>query len=229
VRRLAAEAPLRVLLLGRNRSRLERAAEELRRAQVGEVLIEELDALAFDRHEHVLEQAFAALGGVDIAIDAIGVLGAQRGLDADPKEARQVLEAGLLGAGMLMLAVLRRLRGQGHGTLIALSSVAAERPRASNPVYGAAKAGFDSLAQALADSLRSSGVRVLVVRPGFVRTKMTAKLKPAPFATSAEAVAEATVSGLGRGAEIVWVPATLRYVFAVLRHLPRRLYRRLPL
>jgi len=229
VRRLGVDGPLRVLLLGRNRERLEHAADQLRRAQIGEILLDELDALAFDRHEPALEEAFARLGGVDVAIDAIGVLGAQRGLDADPDEAREVLEASLLGAGMLMLSTLRRLRAQGHGTLIALSSVAAERPRASNSVYGAAKAGFDFLAQALADSLRSSDVRVLVVRPGFVRTRMTANLKPAPFATSAEAVAEAVASGLARGADTVWVPATLRYVFAVLRHLPRRLYRRLPL
>jgi decaprenylphospho-beta-D-erythro-pentofuranosid-2-ulose 2-reductase len=134
-----------------------------------------------------------------------------------------------LGAGSLLLHCLRRLREQGTGTLIVLSSVAAERPRANNAIYGAAKAGLDALAQGLADAEADSGVRVLVVRPGFVKTRMTEGLPAAPFATSAEAVAEATVAALGSRAHTIWVPAHLRYLFAVLRHLPRPLFRRLPL
>lgn len=113
--------------------------------------------------------------------------------------------------------------------MVVLSSVAAERARRSNAIYGATKAGLDALAQSLADSLAGSGVRVLVVRPGFVRTRMTAGLDPAPFATTPEAVAEATVAALAGREHTVWVPRGLRYVFAVLRHLPRPLYRRLPL
>ena len=113
--------------------------------------------------------------------------------------------------------------------LVVLSSVAAERPRANNAIYGAAKAGLDALAQGVADQVAGSGVRVLVVRPGFVATRMTAGLKPAPLATTPEAVAEATVRALAGRAQTIWVPRALRAIFAVLRHLPRALYRRLPL
>jgi decaprenylphospho-beta-D-erythro-pentofuranosid-2-ulose 2-reductase len=134
-----------------------------------------------------------------------------------------------LGAGSLLLECLRQLRQRGNGTLILLSSVAAERPRASNPIYGAAKAGLDALAQALSDSIAPSGVRVLVVRPGFVKTRMTADLKAAPFATTPEAVALAAVAALRGRAQTVWVPGRLRLIFAILRHLPRSIYRRLPL
>jgi decaprenylphospho-beta-D-ribofuranose 2-oxidase len=229
VRRLALDRPVRALLLGRAPERLQAAAEELRRAAVNDVGWERLDALEPDAGENVLERALERLGGCDVAILALGVLGAQQGLDADLGEAREVLELNAVGAGMLMLRTLRALRAQGHGTLIVLSSVAAERPRAGNAVYGAAKAALDALAQGLSDSLPPSEVRVLVVRPGFVHTKMTAGLDPAPLSTSAEAVAEATVAGLKRGAHTVWVPGSLRYVFAILRHLPRPLYRRLPL
>ena len=90
-------------------------------------------------------------------------------------------------------------------------------------------AGLDSLAQGIADATRDSGVRVLVVRPGFVTTKMTAGLDPAPMSTTAEAVADATVDALGTDAHTVWVPGRLRLVFALLRHLPRAIFRRLPL
>jgi decaprenylphospho-beta-D-erythro-pentofuranosid-2-ulose 2-reductase len=159
----------------------------------------------------------------------VGVLGGQGGLDADPSEAVEVMNVDFLGSGSLVLASLRALRARGSGTLVVLSTVGAERPRASNPIYGAAKAGLDSLAQGLADAVADTPVRVLVVRPGFVRTRMTEGLKPTAFATTPDAVAEATVRGLAGKAHTVWVPAQLRYIFAVLRHLPRPVFRRLPL
>jgi decaprenylphospho-beta-D-erythro-pentofuranosid-2-ulose 2-reductase len=160
---------------------------------------------------------------------AVGVLGAQAGLDADRGEALEVLRTNFISSGSLLLEALERLRQQGSGTLVLLSSVAAERARASNAIYGAAKAGIDSLAQGLADSTAGTGVRVLVVRPGFVKTKMTAGLKPAPLSTTPEAVAEATVRALDGHAHTVWAPGQLRLLFSVLRHLPRPLFRRLPL
>ena len=108
-----------------------------------------------------------------------------------------------------------------------LSSVAAERPRQANGVYGASKAGLDSLAQALGDELREQGVRVLVVRPGFVKTRMTAGLDPAPLATTPEAVARVTVEALDGVGHTVWAPAMMRWVMLVLRLLPRPIFRRM--
>jgi decaprenylphospho-beta-D-erythro-pentofuranosid-2-ulose 2-reductase len=228
-RRLAAAGPIRPQLLGRDRARLERAAAELRQAGCAEVPIDELDATELDGHADVLARAFERAGEIDVAVLAIGVLGAQAGLDAEPASAREVMEVNFAGCGSLLLECMRRLRAQGHGTMIVLSSVVAERPRAGNAVYGAAKAGIDALAQGLADATAGSGVRVLVVRPGFVATRMTSGLEPAPFATTIDAVADATVRALAGTAHTVWVPGRLRYVFAVLRHLPRPIYRRLPL
>jgi decaprenylphospho-beta-D-erythro-pentofuranosid-2-ulose 2-reductase len=162
-------------------------------------------------------------------IVAIGRLGAQAGLAADADEAAAVLRVTFLGAGSLLMHCLRHLRARGSGTMVVLSSVAAERPRASNAIYGAAKAGLDALAQGLADATAGTGVRVLVVRPGFVASKMTAGLKPPPMSSTPEEVATATVEAVAGSAHTVWVPGRLRYVFAVLRHLPRPLFRRLPL
>jgi decaprenylphospho-beta-D-erythro-pentofuranosid-2-ulose 2-reductase len=221
VRRLGAE---RVLLLGRDRERLAAVAATLPGSEY-----DVLDADALDAHPTVIAGAFERAGGFDVVVLAVGVLGAQAGLDAALAEATEVMRVDFLGCGSLLLAALRALREQGRGTLVVLSSVAAERARKSNAIYGAAKAGLDALAQGLADSLAGSGVRVLVVRPGFVRTRMTAGLEPAPFATTADAVAAATVKALAGREHTIWVPPTLRYVFAVLRHLPRPVYRRLPL
>ena len=229
VRRLALEEPVRPWLLGRDRDGLVRAAASLEQSGGGRAESELLDADDVGAHEEVIGRAFEGAGGFDVVVLAVGVLGAQSGLDADRDEAARVMRVNFLGGGSLLLASLRRLREQGHGTLVVLSSVAAERPRAANAVYGAAKAGLDALAQGLSDSLAGSGVRVLVVRPGFVHTRMTEGLKPAPFATTPEAVADATVRALTGSQHTIWVPQALRYVFAVLRHLPRPIYRRLPL
>jgi decaprenylphospho-beta-D-erythro-pentofuranosid-2-ulose 2-reductase len=110
-----------------------------------------------------------------------------------------------------------------------LSSVAGERVRRSNVVYGASKAGLDGLAQGLGDALHARGVRVMVVRPGFVHTRMTRGLDAAPLSTEPGAVARAVVRGLDRGDAVVWVPRSLRWLMLVVRFLPRPIFRRLPL
>ena len=127
----------------------------------------------------------------------------------------------------MTLAISARLRAQGHGTIVALSSVAGERVRKSNFVYGSSKAGVDAFYQGLGDALRGRGVHVMIVRPGFVTTKMTEGLEPAPLSTTPDAVAQAIAQGLERGRDTVWVPPTLRYVMSGLRHLPRSVFRRL--
>jgi decaprenylphospho-beta-D-erythro-pentofuranosid-2-ulose 2-reductase len=223
VRRLGANEPLRVSLLGRDPERVAAVAATFERCDY-----EVIDAEALGTHEEVIARAFGRAGGFDVVVLAVGVLGGQEGLDTDRSVFERVMSVNFLGSGSLLLAALAALRRQGRGTMIVLSSVAAERARRSNAIYGAAKAGLDALAQGLADSLVGTGVRVLVVRPGFVRTRMTAGLAAAPLATTAEAVAEATAKALAGRAHTVWVPRSLRYVFAALRHLPRPIYRRLP-
>jgi decaprenylphospho-beta-D-ribofuranose 2-oxidase len=232
VRRLAQNGPVRPYLVGRSEERVRAALSELESAGCLPGEADVLDARDLSSHADVIARAFDREGGFDTVILAVGVLGGQSGVDADPDELLEVMEVNFTASGSLLLETVRRLRAQSstpEPTLIVLSSVAAERPRASNAVYGAAKAGLDSLAQGIADATRQSGVRVLVVRPGFVTTRMTEGLEPAPMATTAEAVADATVAALGTGAHTVWVPPRLRLVFAVLRHLPRAIFRRLPL
>ncbi len=228
-RRLASNRPVVVDLLGRDRSHLEEAMHSLEQSGCARGEIGLLDAADLPSHETVVREAFARAGGFDVVVLAIGVLGAQQALDAALSTVLEVMNVDFVGCGSLLWHCMRALRDQGSGTIVVLSSVAAERPRAGNAIYGAAKAGLDALAQGLADATAGSGVRVLVVRPGFVLTRMTAGLPRAPFATKPEAVADATVEALDAGVHTVWVPAALRYVFSALRHLPRPVYRRLPL
>jgi len=227
-RRYAARgAGLRVVLAARPSERRTAAAAELTALGCG---VEEVDLDAQDHRSHAatVEAAFAG-GDVDVAVLAFGILGDQQRAETDADHAVEIATVDYVAAVSVTVPVSQALRDQGHGCLVVLSSVAAERPRRSNFVYGSAKAGLDAFATGLGDALRGSGVRVLVVRPGFVRTKMTAHLPPAPMSTTPEAVAKAVLSGVRRGKETVWAPAALRPVMTALRHTPRAVFRRLPL
>jgi decaprenylphospho-beta-D-erythro-pentofuranosid-2-ulose 2-reductase len=227
VRRLQEHSPRDVALLGRDLDALSSTAEELRVAGCPRVMTSALDAVDLDRHEQQLGQAVQELGGVDIVILAVGVLGERGGLPADVAQATRLMQVNFVGAGSLLMHAAACLRDQGGGTMVVLSSVAAERPRRANVVYGASKAGLDSLAQGLADDLYEQGVRMLVVRPGFVATKMTQGLQPAPLATTPQAVADVVVDGLERGASTVWAPRLLRWLMLAMRLIPRPLFRRI--
>jgi decaprenylphospho-beta-D-erythro-pentofuranosid-2-ulose 2-reductase len=230
VDQLAREGTCEVVLVGRDEGALRDRAERLERAgAVSARPLAGLDAEDPSSHRGLIEQALSLLGGADLVILAVGLLGERGGLPEDVARALDVLRVNALGCASLAMEAARALREQGGGTLVVLSSFAAERPRRANAVYSASKAALDGLGQALADALGPSGVRIMVVRPGFVRTRMTAGLPEPPLACSPEVVARATVRGLERGAQTVWAPATLRWVGIALRLLPRRLFRRLSL
>lgn len=228
VARLAAAGRLsRVVLAARPSQRRAEVAARVRALGVAEVAVCDFEATATDTHEALVTGVFAA-GEVDVVLVAVGVLPDQQKALADPGVAVDAALAGYVGPMAATLYAAAALRAQGHGVLVVLSSVAAERPRMANFVYGSAKAGLDALATGLGDELHGSGVSVLVVRPGFVTTRMTEGMRPAPFSTSPAAVADAVAGHLTSGTRTVWVPGLLRYVMAVLRHLPRAVFRRLP-
>jgi decaprenylphospho-beta-D-erythro-pentofuranosid-2-ulose 2-reductase len=225
--RYAAQRPLRVVLAARPSARLDAAAEGL--AATG-ATVETLHFEAEDTasHAEMVRQAGAS-GDIDVAIIAFGLLGQQQALAGDPMAAAELARVNYVAAVSTGVALSAAMRRQGHGVIVALSSVAGERPRKSNFIYGSTKAGLDAFYTGLGDALVGSGPRVLVVRPGFVRTKMTEGLDAAPMSTTPEAVAKAVVDGVRSGKEVVWVPAQLRFVMSVLRHLPRAVFRRLPI
>ena len=172
--------------------------------------------------EHIM-----ATGDLDLVIAAAGVLGLEAASDAD--RAQEVLAINFVGLVGVLVPLAEALRLQRHGTIVVLSSVAGLRARKSNYLYGASKAGLDAFASGLGDRLAPDGVRVLVVRPGFVRGRMTEGLTAAPFATTPEAVGRVVRRALDRGSDVVWAPPVLRLVAPVLHFIPRTIWRRLEL
>ena len=225
VERLARDRCRSAILAVRDPAGATEAVDRLGDAGVDEVTTVPFDAARPDDLPAVIDGIFEGGDDIDLVLLAFGVLGDQADFDADPVAAGHAVTVNYTAAVTSGLAVAQRLRHQGHGTLCVLSSVAAERPRKTNFVYGSSKAGLDAFAQGLGDALEGSGAHVLVVRPGFVHTRMTAGMEAQPFATTPEVVADAVAKGLLQGRHTVWAPGILRWVFAVMRHLPRPLWR----
>ena len=216
-----------VILAGRDPQRLEAAGKSLNRP----VTVARYDAMETGTLQAFAEEICA--GGVpDLVIAATGILIPQERAERDVRLAATMIETNLTGHVTALLAFGEAMRRRGSGTIVVLSSIAAVRPRKFNSVYGATKAGLDAFARGYADSLHGTGVRVLLVRPGFVTGRMTQGMKPAPLATTPQGVGAAVASALrgqGRGGNksVVWVPAPLVGLATVMKLIPRPVWRKL--
>lgn len=204
------------------------AAAAMEAAGAKSVRVIDFDALDTASHPAMIDAAFSN-GDIDVAIVAFG-------MDADAEElwhnqAKAVQVAGINYTAAVSVGVLlaNKMSAQGFGQIIAMSSVAGERVRRTNFVYGSTKAGLDGFYLGLGEALRDDGVRVLVIRPGQVRTRFSAHVKEAPLTVDKEDVAELAVTAAAKGKEIVWAPGAFRYVMMVLRHVPRAIFRKLPI
>lgn len=228
-RRLVRQRARTFVLAGRDQERLEQRADQLRKLGATSVTAETFDALDFDSHGAFVERVFDGGPDIDLVLLTFGVLGDQKHDEHDALAAVRTAQINYVGAVSVLIPTIERLRQQGHGTVVALSTVAAERPRRSNFIYGSSKAGLDWFCQGYADALVGSGVRVIVVRPGFVHSKMTAGLKAPPLSSTPDEVAAQIISAVGGAKDTVWSPPRLRWVMSALRHLPRSVFRRLNL
>lgn len=227
VRRLAEQGLEKVVLAGRDRDAI-RFAVEAEPLAVDVVDVVTWDALDAASHEPLLARAVELLGRIDVVICAVGLLGHHAGVAMGPVDADLLLRTNFTGPATALSAVAHTLQRQHHGSIVVISSIAAARARRSNFVYGSAKAGLDAYAQGLGDALVDTGVRVHIIRPGFVVSKMTTGLDPAPMATTPEVVADAVIDVLDRDTNgVVWVPPRLGPMMAVLRNVPAPLWRRI--
>lgn len=215
-----------VILAGRPEDGMESVAADLVAAGATTVEIVHWDATDVQSHAKVIGEVFEQFGDIDLVYAPAGILGSQEAFEADPAFAAAAVQINFGGLVSASLVVAERLKAQGHGVLILMSTVAGLRARKDNFVYGSTKAGLDAFGQGLGDSLVGTGVKVMVVRPGFVHTKMTEGMKPAPFSTTPEKVAEQITDALAKGTEVVWAPPVLKFPFFVFRLLPRVVWRR---
>jgi decaprenylphospho-beta-D-erythro-pentofuranosid-2-ulose 2-reductase len=194
----------------------------------------DFDGIKSDTHPDVIDAAFGN-GDIDVAIVAFGLLGDAEELWQNQRKAVQIAAINYTAAVSVGVLLGEKMRAQGSGRIIAMSSAAGERVRRSNFVYGSTKAGLDGFYLGLGEALREFGVRVLVIRPGQVRTATTIAhlkatgAKEAPMTVDKEDVAELAVTASAKGKDLVWAPGPFRYVMMILRHIPRPIFRKLPI
>ncbi|MBK8460402.1 MAG: SDR family NAD(P)-dependent oxidoreductase [Micropruina sp.] len=193
------------------------------------VLAFSFDADDTASHRDLVARIEAEAGPIDIAVLAFGVLGDQARAEADESEVVRILHTDFIAQAALLTVLANVMRPRAAGTIVAFSSVAGQRVRRPNYVYGSAKAGLDGFASGLADALHGSGVDLIIARPGFVIGRMTEGMSPAPFSSTPAQVADAVVRRVRHpGPPELWIPWQLRALFAIAAVVPRSLWRRMP-
>lgn len=231
VERLAAGK--RVVLLARRAGELDAPAATILAAGAAAVDTLEFDADDIDSHPALIASLLRDYGRIDYAVVAFGILGDAQRAETDTAHALQIAHTDYYAQISVLTPLAVGLRAQGSGTLVVFSSIAGVRVRRANYVYGSTKAGLDGFASGLSDALHGSGVRLLLVRPGFIvgamtRDLMASGVKPAPMSVTAGQVADAVAKACRNGKGEVWIPGRLRAVASVMRLVPRTIWRRLP-
>lgn len=217
-----------VVLAARGADRLDEQVAAVRAAGAAAVHTVEFDADELSSHGPLVDKLVGEFGPLRIAVLAFGILGDQARAEADAGHAVAIVHTDYVAQVSLLTHLATAMRAAGRGDLVVFSSVAGIRVRRANYVYGSAKAGLDGFACGLTDALQGTGVRLLLVRPGFVIGRMTEGMDPAPLSSTPAQVAEATARALRTGRGTVWVPWALRPMFFGMKLLPRAIWRRLP-
>jgi len=225
-RRMAARGD-RLVLLGRDPEDLRRSAADLGARDGAGAGIATCDLLRPETFGAALDEADRLLDGFDTVVVTAGLFGTQEALEADADARDRVLTADFTNTIHFCELARERLLARGGGTLCVLSSVAGDRARKPVILYGAAKAGLSFYLAGLDAKFRDQGLRTVLVKPGFIRTGMTAGLPEPPFATDPDAVAPAILKAIDRGTPEVYVPAVWRLVMFAVRQLPRTVMRKI--
>jgi short-subunit dehydrogenase len=224
-RRMAARGE-ELFLLGRDETELARSARDLEiRRGAGPVGFERCDLLDPASFGPALDAADRTLRDFDTVVVTAGAFASQEELESDPELCQRLLTVNFSNTVLFCEEVRRRLLSRGGGTLCVFSSVAGDRARKPVVLYGATKAGLSAYLEGLDHRYRAQGLRTVCVKPGFVKTGMTAGLEPPPFAGEADDVARTVLRALDRGRPVVYAPPVWRLVMAAIRRLPRAVLR----
>ncbi len=221
-----------LFLVARNANNLQAVADDLRvRGAAKETKIETavLDLNELSEHAALLQKATQSLGGLDIALIAHGTLGDQEASQADFDVARQELKTNFFSVVSLLTLIANQFETQKSGVIAVISSVAGDRGRGSNYVYGTAKAGVSAFLQGLRNRLSKAGVSVITIKPGFVDTPMTAHIDKGPLFVGPDAIAKGIYQAILNKKDVVYLPAFWFGIMSVIIHIPESIFKRLSL
>jgi len=224
-----AEDRARLFLTGRNAGKLASVCDDLRVRGATQVDSAVLDVSQISRHREVIDAAIAALGGLDVALIAHGTLPDQAACQQRVPDTIEALHVNFTATIALLTELANYFEGQRSGCIAVITSVAGDRGRQSNYVYGAAKGGVDRFLQGLRNRLYRSGVAVVTIKPGLVITPMTAAMKKNPLFASAHRLGQGVHRAIERRRDVVYIPWFWRPLMAVVRSFPERIFKRLHL
>ncbi len=227
--RLFAAGGNSFFLVARDPAKLAAVADDLRVRGTAQVAAAAADALEFDRHQALVDEAFEALNGLDTVLIAHGTLPDQKSCEQSFETARREFEVNALSVMSVLTHVANRFERQGFGTISVISSAAGDRGRQSNYVYGAAKGAVSLFMQGLRNRLHSSGVRVLTIKPGFVDTPMTAAFAKGILWTRPQQVARGIYEAIEKKKDIVYLPWFWSPIMRVIRGVPEAIFKRMRL
>ena len=229
VARIYASRGARLYLVARNADRLDLIARDLEIRGASAIDSRDLDLREYSQHDELLSTARERLDGIDVVLVAYGVLPDQAACEADVQAMRCVFETNTLSVMSLLTEASKLLEAQGRGTVAVIGSVAGDRGRRSNYVYGASKAALETFLQGLRNRMFNTGVHVLTIKPGFVDTPMTAAFDKGPLWASPETIARGIVRAIDRGRDVVYLPWFWGLIMFGVRALPERLFKRMSL
>jgi decaprenylphospho-beta-D-erythro-pentofuranosid-2-ulose 2-reductase len=216
-----------IQLAARNVSRLEPMQSDLAIKYSSRVSIHEFDALAFDTHDSFFEELEPK---PDVTVCVFGYLGDNIKASSDWNEASRIIHSNYTGAVSVLNIIARHYASLNEGVIVGISSVAGERGRQSNYLYGSAKAGFTAYLSGLRNSLYHKGVHVVTVQPGFVYTKMTENIElPKLLTAKPEEVAQAVYSAVIKKRNVVYVKWFWKYIMAIIKNVPEFMFKKLKL
>lgn len=228
--RLWAQQGAELFLIGRAGQHLAANAADLRVRGAAAVHAYVMDAVAWTDHAPMLAAALEALGGIDVVLIAHGTLPDQRACESNPERLRAELETNGVSVCLLAQLFANHLAARGAGTLAVIGSVAGDRGRQSNYVYGAAKGLVARFLEGLRNRLTPAGVQVLTIKPGFVATPMTADFEQKGLLwAQPDSVAAGILKAIERRRDVVYLPCFWRWIMLVIRHVPERVFKRLSL
>jgi hypothetical protein len=224
--RLYAQQGENLYLLARNEERLSTLAEDLKIRGASSVKIGQLDANDFELHSRIMKQVFEDLGRVDVVLIAHGTLPDQKACEKSFRNALAELNTNAISTISLLTDIANRLEEQKSGAIAVITSVAGDRGRQSNYVYGAAKGMVSIFLQGLRNRLHKSHVQVLDIKPGFVDTPMTAEFKKGLLWTKPETVAINILSGIRKKKDVMYTPYFWRLIMLIIRNIPEAIFKR---
>jgi len=227
--RLFAAEEDRLFLVARDADKLRSVADDLEARGAGRIVTAVMDALEYDRHAAIVDEAKVALNGLDTVLIAHGTLPNQKACESSFDMTREALEVNAVSAISLLTHIANLFEQQSRGSIAVISSVAGDRGRQSNYVYGAAKGTVSIFLQGLRNRLHQSGVQVLTIEPGFVDTPMTAKLSKGPLWVTPDIIAHGIMKGIRKGHDRIYLPGFWRWIMLVIRNIPESLFKRMKL